>query len=129
MADPSTQQIQDTTQDTNPSQDTDTPGSDAATTAASAPANVSGSKRKPPVPKSSVWDHFVKLPLEETNGEPRAKSKYCKDHTYACDTSKHGTTSLKKHLIKCKGLSELSKVMDFESIAIVLNLDFQFHRG
>ncbi|KAF7841239.1 zinc finger BED domain-containing protein RICESLEEPER 2-like [Senna tora] len=100
MADSSTQQ----TQDTNPpSQDTDTPGSDAATTAASAPANVSGSKRKPPVPKSSVWDHFVKLPLEETNGEPRAKCKYCKDHTYACDTSKHGTTSLKKHLLKCKG--------------------------
>ncbi|KAF7838915.1 zinc finger BED domain-containing protein RICESLEEPER 2-like [Senna tora] len=44
MADPSTQQ----TQDTNPSPDTDTPGSDAATTAASAPTNVSGSKRKPP---------------------------------------------------------------------------------
>ncbi|KAF7831479.1 zinc finger BED domain-containing protein RICESLEEPER 2-like [Senna tora] len=103
MADPSTQQTQDNTQDTNPSQDTDTPGSDAATTAASTPANVSGSKRKPPVPKSSVWDHFVKLPLEETNGEPRAKCKYCKDHTYACDTSKHGTTSLKKHLLKCKG--------------------------
>ncbi|KAF7807266.1 zinc finger BED domain-containing protein RICESLEEPER 2-like [Senna tora] len=103
MADPSTQQTQDTTQDTNPSQDTDTPGSNAATTAASAPANVSGSKRKPPVSKSSVWDHFVKLPLEETNGEPRAKCKYCKDHTYACDTSKHDTTSLKKHLLKCKG--------------------------
>ncbi|KAF7814665.1 zinc finger BED domain-containing protein RICESLEEPER 2-like [Senna tora] len=43
MADPSTQQIQDTTQDTNPSHDTDTPGSDAATTTASAPANPSGS--------------------------------------------------------------------------------------
>ncbi|KAF7820677.1 zinc finger BED domain-containing protein RICESLEEPER 2-like [Senna tora] len=44
MADPSTQQTQDTTQDTNPSQDTDTPGSDAATTAASTPANPSGSE-------------------------------------------------------------------------------------
>ncbi|KAF7844465.1 zinc finger BED domain-containing protein RICESLEEPER 2-like [Senna tora] len=112
MADPSTQQIQDTTQDTNPSQDTDTPGSDAATTAASSPANVSGSKRKPPVPKSSVWDHFVKLPLEETNGEPRAKCKYCKDHTYACDTSKHGTTSLKKHLLKCKGGDTIGKAIE-----------------
>ncbi|XP_054800155.1 zinc finger BED domain-containing protein RICESLEEPER 1-like [Prosopis cineraria] len=66
------------------------------------PENVSR-KRKEPAKKSKqsqVWEHFVKLPLEETNGEVRASCKYC-HATYACDPNKHGTTSLKRHFPKC----------------------------
>ncbi|XP_028768435.1 zinc finger BED domain-containing protein RICESLEEPER 2-like [Neltuma alba] len=59
-------------------------------------------KRKQPEKKQSqVWDHFTKLPLEETNGEVRAACKYC-NIDYACDPTKHGTTSLKRHLRKCQ---------------------------
>ena len=54
-------------------------------------------KRKVPY---QVWDHFVKIPLEETNGEIIASCKYC-NNTYICDPYKHGTNSLKRHLWKC----------------------------
>ncbi|KAF7812598.1 zinc finger BED domain-containing protein RICESLEEPER 2-like [Senna tora] len=63
MVNPSTQK----TKETNPTQDIDTHASEVATTAASALAKVSGSKRKPLVQKSSVLEHFVKIPLEDTN--------------------------------------------------------------
>ena len=56
-------------------------------------------ERKPPK-TSKVWDHFVKISLEETNGEIRAYCKYC-NNTYICDPYKHGTNSLKRHLWKC----------------------------
>ncbi|KAF7838952.1 zinc finger BED domain-containing protein RICESLEEPER 2-like [Senna tora] len=80
--------------------------SEAATTAASASApatnsTVVGTKRKPPAHKSNVWDHFDKLPVDENNPEARAKCSYCKN-TLACDSTTHGTTSLRKHVQRCK---------------------------
>ena len=57
-------------------------------------------KRKQPEKKQSeVWDHYVKLPLDDTDGELRAACKYC-NNDYACDPVKCGTTSLKRHLKK-----------------------------
>ncbi|KAF7801652.1 zinc finger BED domain-containing protein RICESLEEPER 2-like [Senna tora] len=56
--------------------------SEAATTAALASASapvtnstVVGTKRKPPAHKSTVWDHFDKLPVDENNPEARAKCR------------------------------------------------------
>ncbi|XP_028755608.1 zinc finger BED domain-containing protein RICESLEEPER 2-like [Neltuma alba] len=49
--------------------------------------------------KSAVWDHFDKLPLSQTNGQLRAKCKYCPT-TIACHSS-YGTSGLKKHIESC----------------------------
>ncbi|KAF7839761.1 zinc finger BED domain-containing protein RICESLEEPER 2-like [Senna tora] len=84
--------------------------SEAATTAASTSASASApatnsivvrTKRKPPAHKSTIWDHFDKLPVDENNPEARAKCSYCKN-TLACDSTTHGTTSLRKHVQRCK---------------------------
>ncbi|XP_054795833.1 zinc finger BED domain-containing protein RICESLEEPER 2-like [Prosopis cineraria] len=47
--------------------------------------------------KSAVWAHFERLPLDKTNGEPRAKCKYC-PMTIGCDSTRHGTNGMRKHV-------------------------------
>ncbi|XP_054817609.1 zinc finger BED domain-containing protein RICESLEEPER 2-like [Prosopis cineraria] len=56
----------------------------------------SGRKRR----KSAVWVHFERLPLDKTNGEPRAKCKYCPT-TIGCDSTRHGTNGMRKHVKRC----------------------------
>ncbi|XP_054791204.1 zinc finger BED domain-containing protein RICESLEEPER 2-like [Prosopis cineraria] len=71
------------------------------TTITESEATEGSRKRKSSTRKvSKVWEHFTKLPLEETNGEVRAACKYC-NLDYACDPGKHGLTSLKRHVPKC----------------------------
>ncbi|XP_054803961.1 zinc finger BED domain-containing protein RICESLEEPER 2-like [Prosopis cineraria] len=56
----------------------------------------SGRKRH----KSAAWVHFERLPLDKTNGEPRAKCKYCPT-TIGCDSTRHGTNGMRKHVKRC----------------------------
>ncbi|XP_054780792.1 zinc finger BED domain-containing protein DAYSLEEPER-like [Prosopis cineraria] len=71
------------------------------TTVTESEATEGSRKRKNSSRKvSKVWEHFTKLPLEETNGEVRAACKYC-NLDYACNPGKHGLTSLKRHIPKC----------------------------
>ncbi|XP_054784012.1 zinc finger BED domain-containing protein RICESLEEPER 1-like [Prosopis cineraria] len=70
------------------------------TTVIESEATEGSRKRKNSARKvSKVWEHFTKLPLEETNGEVRATCKYC-NLDYAFDPGKHGLTSLKRHVPK-----------------------------
>jgi len=58
-------------------------------------------KRKKSQKKSPVWDHFKIIKSGDPN-EPRCKCIYC-GATYACDSRRHGTSSMKVHIEKqCK---------------------------
>ncbi|KAI4346152.1 hypothetical protein L6164_013225 [Bauhinia variegata] len=51
--------------------------SSSSTTGATAQTTAS-SKTSNPKTKSIVWDHFIKLPVEQSNGEEKAKCHHCK---------------------------------------------------
>ncbi|KAI4353932.1 hypothetical protein L6164_002852 [Bauhinia variegata] len=67
--------------------------SGSSTTAATA-QTTTGSN---PKAKSIVWDHFIKLPLEQSNGEEKAKCHHCK-RDFLCNSTRHGTNGMLKHL-------------------------------
>ncbi|KAI4297639.1 hypothetical protein L6164_037521 [Bauhinia variegata] len=70
--------------------------SGSSTTAATA-QTTAGSKTSNPKAKSIVWDHFIKLPLEQSNGEEKAKCHHCK-REFLCNSIRHGTNGMLKHL-------------------------------
>ncbi|KAI4327816.1 hypothetical protein L6164_020233 [Bauhinia variegata] len=70
--------------------------SGSSTTAATA-QTTAGSKTSNPKAKSIVWDHFIKLPLEQSNGEEKAKCHHCK-REFLCNSMRHGTNGMLKHL-------------------------------
>ncbi|XP_054808631.1 zinc finger BED domain-containing protein RICESLEEPER 2-like [Prosopis cineraria] len=86
------------------------------TTVTESKATEGSRKRKNSTRKvSKVWEHFTKLPLEETTGEVRAACKYC-NLDYACDPGKHGLTSLKRHVPKCSKNPHKATQMTKQSI-------------
>ncbi|KAJ4837029.1 hypothetical protein Tsubulata_043012 [Turnera subulata] len=73
-----------------------TPSSDAGVAVASTTTTAKG-KRKPMQPRSEVWAHFSKFVTE--NGEEKARCLHC-EREFAANTSKNGTTVLKRHMDK-----------------------------
>lgn len=66
----------------------------------SQPPTVPGKKRKVNVePRSPVWAHFEKI--KDKDGKLiKAKCLYCPT-TYMCQSKKHGTSSLRNHMLNC----------------------------
>jgi hypothetical protein len=56
--------------------------------------------RKEIVPRSSMWDHFIKI-KDEKGRLKSAKCKYCQ-RILKADSNQHGTSSLNKHFNVCK---------------------------
>ncbi|XP_019153680.1 PREDICTED: zinc finger BED domain-containing protein RICESLEEPER 2-like [Ipomoea nil] len=62
-------------------------------------AAVPAKKRKVVESRSRVWDHFVKI-TDSSNVTVEAKCIYCAK-VYQCQSKKHGTTSLRNHMVSC----------------------------
>ncbi|KAF2306561.1 hypothetical protein GH714_019458 [Hevea brasiliensis] len=56
-------------------------------------------KRKPVMPRSTVWDHFTKFKTD--NGDTKGKCNYC-NKEFCCDPKRNGTTALRNHMNICK---------------------------
>ncbi|KAF2299651.1 hypothetical protein GH714_002212 [Hevea brasiliensis] len=56
-------------------------------------------KRKPVMPRSTVWDHFTKFKTD--NGDTKGKCNYC-NKEFCCDPKRNGTTALRNHMNTCK---------------------------
>jgi hypothetical protein len=56
--------------------------------------------RKEMVPRSSMWDHFIKI-KDDKGRLKSAKCKYCQ-RILKADSNQHGTSSLNKHFNVCK---------------------------
>ncbi|XP_019179266.1 PREDICTED: uncharacterized protein LOC109174487 [Ipomoea nil] len=62
-------------------------------------AAVHAKKRKAVEARSRVWDHFQKI--SDSNGVTiETKCIYCAK-LYQCQSKKHGTTSLRNHMVSC----------------------------
>ncbi|KAI4324055.1 hypothetical protein L6164_023621 [Bauhinia variegata] len=70
--------------------------SGSSTTGATAQITTD-SKTSNPKAKSIVWDHFIKLLVEQSNGEEKAKCHHCK-REFLCNSTRHGTNGMLKHL-------------------------------
>ncbi|XP_019198425.1 PREDICTED: zinc finger BED domain-containing protein RICESLEEPER 2-like [Ipomoea nil] len=57
-------------------------------------------KRKELESRSIVWEHFEKIKDPETKKVIKGKCLYCAKE-YLCETKKHGTSSLKNHMVSC----------------------------
>ncbi|XP_019161967.1 PREDICTED: zinc finger BED domain-containing protein RICESLEEPER 2-like [Ipomoea nil] len=62
-------------------------------------AAVPARKRKVVESRSRVWDHFQKI-TDSNNVTIEAKCIYCAK-LYQCQSKKHGTTSLRNHMVSC----------------------------
>ncbi|XP_019183659.1 PREDICTED: zinc finger BED domain-containing protein RICESLEEPER 2-like [Ipomoea nil] len=62
-------------------------------------AAVPAKKRKVVESRSRVWDHFQKI-TDSNNVTIEAKCIYCAK-LYQCQSKKHGTTSLRNHMVSC----------------------------
>ncbi|XP_057990447.1 zinc finger BED domain-containing protein RICESLEEPER 3-like [Hevea brasiliensis] len=56
-------------------------------------------KRKPVMPRSTVWDHFTKFKTDD--GDTKGKCNYC-NKEFCCDPKRNGTTALRNHMNICK---------------------------
>ena len=66
-----------------------------------------------------VWDHFTKIEGGDPQ-DPRATCNYSQK-SYACDTKRNGTSTLRHHLTSCK--SYLSNLEDPNKKFLVLMVE------
>ncbi|XP_019200246.1 PREDICTED: zinc finger BED domain-containing protein RICESLEEPER 2-like [Ipomoea nil] len=63
------------------------------------PTAVPAKKRKQVASRSPVWDHFEAI-KDTNNVVVKGKCIYCAK-IYHCETKKHGTSSLRNHMVSC----------------------------